>query len=800
MPMKTTKLLLAGIILSSGVAVAQEQSQVSNTPLAPNKLNSFTDVSKYQHRIQPIDKHVPKPPRLVAPNEYQRIQEKLAEKFQPKESSPALQILPKNMRKFSLNDENASTGCTSTDDLIGLTGEDLISSLKTGNLNTCLYGLYNNQLAEGEIFSDANLVTVVQSINTMLATYQGTNETGAIELEKLITYLRAMHWVESSTGRVFQSDYQTTLDQAFDTYFTGDYFTDFNGSSSRDFMIRFEMLILVNSSNTNRLKYLARFSEALLGYANSISRTDDWGVYYEEQGFTNLLVHFFNASNGDEEALKATILNKPEIIDHFISFVESDGLWLVDHTREYQWADTISELGRFLKFGGEIANKVRPSIANILSTYAYNERGSSGWVNAQSMVKFYDSANCDAYGDACNFDLENAVLSGNYACSDTVKMRYQGNISNENLIETCNILNAGQEKFHRIFGTNATTPVADDNNEALEVVVFNSSTDYESYAGDFFGIGTDNGGMYLEDTPENENSQARFIAFQATWLPGFSIWNLEHEQYHYLDGRFNKWGGFNDQAANSVWWAEGLAEYLSQPADNAKALAAAPSNTYQLSELFQTTYENSNQSRTYTWGYLATRFMMENHRGEIDNELLPSMRAAKYSPSGGGTSNEGCIFDWSWQAKPDAEANNWLWLYDDSQNGSGYWVWTCGQPNTDEVPDETPTEPLPEYTPYQDIINNWSTNFDDEFNIWLSCIVDGEGYCQDQQARKGDLDNNQAIDKRDISIMSQLLRQPSDNLGLEYDFNHDEQVNRKDIRSLMKLCDLNRCAIVSSPQ
>ncbi|MBL4942110.1 MAG: collagenase [Colwellia sp.] len=795
--MKIPSLLLTGFVLSASIAVAQPQPQELPLKLPTKHFNDFSEITSHQHRLSPQKGYVPKPPRLVPPNEYQRMQAFMANKTMSTTAAlPKTMLLSSNKSNMSLSNVVASANaCASTDDLIGLTGSELVHALSGGDLYNCLYGLYDNKFAGSELFSDANLLTVVTAINDILVDYQGTTATGATELEKLLTYLRAMHWFESGTGRVFDATYQTALNQVFNRYFSAEHFVNFNGDSSRNFMVRFEMLILVNGSNTNRLPYLARFSEALLGYANSVSRTDDWGVYYQEQGFTNLLVHFFNANNSDETGLTTTLTNNPIIIDNLISFVSDDGLWLIDHTREYQWADTISELGRLLKFSGEIADKVRPSIINILNTYSYNGLGSSGWINAQEMVKFYDSENCDLYGDACQFNLQDTVLSGRHACSATVNIRFQGNISSENLTATCNTLNAGQVKFHQMFDTNPANPVADDFNSALEVVLFSSSADYESYAGNFFGIDTNNGGMYLEDTPSSESSQARFIAFQATWLTGFVIWNLDHEQYHYLDGRFNLWGNFADQPENSVWWSEGLSEYLSQPANYERALTEASLQTYQLSELFQTTYANSNQARTYQWGYLATRFMMENHRSEIDNILLPSMRAVKYNKSGGGASTEGCLFDWGWQAKPDAQDNGWLWLYDDSENGfngSGYWVWTCGQPDTGEVPEEPP---IVEFTPYQDIISNWGTNFDDEFNLWLVCIVTGEGYCEDEpQFRSGDLDQNGAIDKRDIRIFTRLLRSKAD-LGLEYDFNNDEQVNRRDVRALMQLCDLTRCAI-----
>ena len=57
------------------------------------------------------------------------------------------------------------------------------------------------------------------------------------------------------------------------------------------------MLILVRSSGTEALQFLPRFSEALQGYASTVSRANDWGVGYEENGMTQILTHYFNAVN-----------------------------------------------------------------------------------------------------------------------------------------------------------------------------------------------------------------------------------------------------------------------------------------------------------------------------------------------------------------------------------------------------------------------------------------------------------------------------------------------------------------------
>ncbi|MFP3344697.1 collagenase, partial [Halomonas sp. SIMBA_159] len=85
-----------------------------------------------------------------------------------------------------------------------------------------------------------------------------------------------------------------------------------------------------------------------------------------------------------------------------------------------------------------------------------------------------------------------------------------------------------------------------DYNDSVEVIVFNTNADYVSYSNFLFGNTTNNGGQYLEGNPANPDNQARFVAYRNEYAEGYSILNLEHEYVHYLDGRFNLYGDFND--------------------------------------------------------------------------------------------------------------------------------------------------------------------------------------------------------------------------------------------------------------
>ena len=160
-------------------------------------------------------------------------------------------------------------------------------------------------------------------------------------------------------------------------------------------------------------------------------------------------------------------------------------------------------------------------------------------------------------------------------------------------------------------------------------------------------------------TPSQLGNVSRHIGYVADWLPDQPIWNLEHEYVHYLDGRFNLKGPFWDYRVGThktVWWIEGLAEYLSFRDDNESAIALAGSEPLPLDEVFETTCDDGVE-RVYRWSYLAVRFMFERQPAEV-GRLLRFLRAGDYDGylrhinADVGTSNEGAWRGWL----PDVEA------------------------------------------------------------------------------------------------------------------------------------------------
>ncbi len=212
-----------------------------------------------------------------------------------------------------------------------------------------------------------------------------------------------------------------------------------------------------------------------------------------------------------------------------------------------------------------------------------------------------------------------------------IRIRHQG-LSAAQLQQSCRLMLAQTSHFTDLLQSTAE-PVANDHNQRLEVMIFPDYTAYNRAGSLAFDIQTNNGGMYIEGTPGDPANQARFFSFQQFWqAEPFAVWNLAHEFVHYLDGRFNLYGGFEHYPAKTVWWSEGLAEFIAHttsvtpqpavataPADarldepNDKALQllldTEPSQFLTLSQIFATSYSEHGQDQIYRWSYWAWRFL-----------------------------------------------------------------------------------------------------------------------------------------------------------------------------------------------
>lgn len=513
----------------------------------------------------------------------------------------------------------AAAAACDTSQFGSLSGNALVSAIKAAD-TTCINELFNlSGSAAYNTFREAQMVSVANGLYSSAASYNGTNSDSTLQL---ILFLRAGYYVqfyETSVG-TYGASLKNALRPALDAFANNSNFGLVNNVHGE---ILAEFVTLTDSSSENaRYLYLVK---RLLDSYNSSYNAHYWMKVSVNNAY---LVTFRGHYNADFVTL---VQSDTSIVDTLYNFANRN-FSMLGLEDDYLVSNAGRELARFLQYTGSLKSLAQSRAKALVDRSSVTGPTAKLWVGIGEMVDYYDKANCGYY-NLCNFAarVETAALPISHTCSSTLRIRAQS-MSSAELSSTCAIVGGEEGYFHQKVAS-GNIPVANDNNTSLEMVIFDSSTDYGTYAGAIYGIDTNNGGMYLEGNPAAAGNQARFIAYEAEWMPTFEIWNLTHEYIHYLDGRFNMYGDFNAAMDwKTVWWIEGFAEYMSYSYRNLAYSAAqnqAALGTYSLSTIYQNDY-NSGQTRVYNWGYLAVRFMFEQRRNDVST-ILSYLRPGNYS-------------------------------------------------------------------------------------------------------------------------------------------------------------------------
>ncbi len=495
-------------------------------------------------------------------------------------------------------------------DFTGRTGGELVRHIKestTECVNT-LFGLTgdNARLA----FREAQMASVAYALRDNSVYYPGDGSTGT---PQLVLYLRAgyyVQWYNPDVVGPYGSALRTAVRSGLDGFFASPRshdVTDENGETLS------EAVVLIDSAQENA-RYLDVVKRLLADYDSS------WNALSRMLAAVNNVYTVTFRGHQVPEFVSA-VESDPSLIDSLHRFA-ADHLSLLGGDRSYLTSNAGRELGRFLQYPS-LRGKARPLATDLLGRSSITGPTAPLWVGIAEMADYYDRANCSAYG-VCDLQerLKREVLPVRHTCSPSIRILAQ-QMTTAELKASCTSLIEQDAYFHRIARDNG--PVADDNNTTIEVIAYDSSADYQTYAGAMYGIDTNNGGMYLEGDPSVVGNQPRFIAYEAEWLrPDFHIWNLNHEYTHYLDGRFTMYGDFAaGMTTPTIWWVEGFAEYISyhyRGEPYTAAMTEAGKGTYALSTLFGTDYGHDT-TRVYRWGYLAVRYMLEKHPADMETVL-----------------------------------------------------------------------------------------------------------------------------------------------------------------------------------
>jgi microbial collagenase len=472
-----------------------------------------------------------------------------------------------------------------------------------------------------DVFRQAQMLSVAAAYTRTAKLYRGDNSGG---LEQLVLFLRAGYYVQfnhpADVGP-YTVRLTTAVTAGLDAFFARSHSRDVTAVNGD---ILGETVILTDSADQQG-RYLPVYRRLLNDYDSTYDSVDSM-VRAVNDVYTPLW-----RGNWNPDYVKAVEADT-RIIDTLDDFALAN-TDLLGTDQAFLDSNAGMNLARYVEHP-ELQDVVRPLTKDLLTETAMTGPTAGLWVAVATQANAYDSANC-AYYDVCDLPakLTKAVLPVSRQCDADVAILAQS-LTAADLDAACASVLGQSAYFRGVVKAGAAIP--GQYASTIRLVVFAGRADYQTYAGPIYGISTDNGGMTLDGDPSDPANHVTSIMYQKNYDDGFParIWNLNHEYTHFLDGRDDMKGAFDQQiSVPDIWWIEGVAEYVSYSyrglADD-QAIQEAARHTYKLSTLFQSTYDNSDVVRTYPWGYLAVRYMTEHHPDDVQR-MLARFRVGDYA-------------------------------------------------------------------------------------------------------------------------------------------------------------------------
>ncbi|MFJ7149252.1 collagenase [Streptomyces sp. NPDC100445] len=517
--------------------------------------------------------------------------------------------------------EPVKAGSCTPADFGGRTGAALVAYVKAATAD-CVNTLFPVTGKDAhDVFRQSQMLTVARAFTRTAGQYRGDNSGSLLQL---VLFLRAGYYAQfnhpADVG-AYTPSLTDAVTAGMDTFFARHHSRDVSAANGD---ILGETVILTDSADQQG-RYLPVYRRLLTAYDSTYDPVDSM-IRAVNDVYTPLWRGNWNPAYvravAADPRITATLhdfaLAHTGLLGTDLAFLDSNaGMNLARYTEH-----------------PELRDVVRPSVKDLLDRTAITGPTAGLWVAVAAQAAAYDSADC-GYFDVCGLPdkLTRAVLPVTRHCDANITVRAQG-LTEADLDAACASVLRQDAWFRGVVRAGGAIP--GQYVSTLTLVVFASRADYQMYAGPLYGIDTDNGGMTLTGDPSDPANQPMSIMYQKDRDDGFAarIWNLNHEYTHFLDARDDMPGDFGRQiSVPDVWWIEGLAEYVSYGYRGIaydQAVQEAGRHTYRLSTLFDSTYDNSDVTRTYPWGYLAVRYMLERHPDDVQR-MLARFRAGDYA-------------------------------------------------------------------------------------------------------------------------------------------------------------------------
>lgn len=298
----------------------------------------------------------------------------------------------------------------------------------------------------------------------------------------------------------------------------------------------------------------------------------------------------------------------------------------------------------------EVNAMILPCLKQIIDTHP---EYSLAWSQASMTLNtYYDCPDVEGYY-IHPYELRQDLINQLFTRSDVfddgeIKMR--STLPDDEVMALYHSAKQVEAQLFRVRGSDI--PVVDDENESLQIYIFDSKADYDNYGSLLFGIYPGNGGIYME-------GEGTFYTWDRTVgvESSLSLQSLfRHEYCHYLQGRYlvpGLWGQpgiygddndgdgeITDNGNRLVWFEEGMANFFAGSQDiggirllqqTANAVGSGEYNRPTIGDIFDSSYSGDSYEY-YTYGNCLWNFWYLNDFEKITQffDLVENMDATGF--------------------------------------------------------------------------------------------------------------------------------------------------------------------------
>ncbi|MEU8887513.1 collagenase [Streptomyces sp. NPDC048442] len=492
------------------------------------------------------------------------------------------------------------------------------------------------------VMSDAHVQAVARRVSSIASSHDGKNTT---HLYEMFTYLHAVAYHDFSRDEIDTTDSATveTVRRAVNAFGTAARTFDVTPSNATTLR---EALYAASAPGLrhSQLGLIQKVLATMDQYHNTQYKDPAWGG----AALAALSVNYLGVYPGNKDTAFHTVVTQNatyrEAFKKFAGYVHLKGT-----PNEWVVRDALGEYGRF----GEIPALKTETVAGLgtllgLTKQNFGE-GSQPWAKVAGWLNYYGA--CEQYG-VCKGDIEKRIFPYTYVY-DNGAIKVRTALDRATVDQLYYASKQVKAQFHRVVGS--TEPIAGDTNTSLNIVLYASRADYETYHPLLTGMDTNNGGVYIE-------RGATFYTYQRR-VPQDSSLTLEelfrHEYVHYLNGRFAVHGSFGEgpwyQNDRTTAMDEGTGEFFDGATrDDGIAVrkslvksiisdTAGGGPRMTVNQLLHATY-NGDGFRFYSYAGTFFEYLWRDHPGKLQ-EMYKHLRA-----------NDPTAFD-AWRNQQGADAN-----------------------------------------------------------------------------------------------------------------------------------------------